>query len=57
VTVLEPSPQAGMFDPIGMLNAHPGKSKRFLLEGYRDTDRALREREPRSGRIKGAVPD
>ncbi len=57
VTILEPSPRAGMFDPIGMLNAHPGKSKRFLLEGYRDTDRALRSREPpRSGRVKGAEP-
>ena len=43
--------------PIGMLNAHPGKSRRFLLEGYRDTDRALRVREPRSGRVKGAVPE
>ena len=38
-----------MFSPIGMLNAHPGKSKKFLLEGYRDTDRALRKREPRNG--------
>jgi predicted acylesterase/phospholipase RssA len=56
VTILEPSPETGMFDPIGMLNAHPGKSKRFLLEGYRDTDRALRSREPRSGRVKGAQP-
>jgi predicted acylesterase/phospholipase RssA len=56
VTILEPSPRTGMFDPIGMLNAHPGKSKRFLLEGYRDTDRALRSREPRSGRVKGAQP-
>jgi len=56
VTILEPSPKTGMFDPIGMLNAHPGKSKRFLLEGYRDTDRALRSREPRSGRVKGAQP-
>jgi predicted acylesterase/phospholipase RssA len=56
VTVLEPSPTSGMFDPIGMLNAHPGKSKRFLLEGYRDADRALRTREPRSGRVKGAHP-
>jgi predicted acylesterase/phospholipase RssA len=54
VTILEPSPQTGMFDPLGMLNAHPGKSKKFLLEGYRDTDRALRAREPRSGRVKGA---
>jgi predicted acylesterase/phospholipase RssA len=57
VTILEPSPKTGMFDPIGMLNAHPTKSKRFLLEGYRDTDRALRSREPRSGRVKGVVPD
>jgi predicted acylesterase/phospholipase RssA len=56
VTILEPMPQTGMFDPIGMLNAHPGKSKKFLLEGYRDTDRALRGREPRSGRVKGAQP-
>jgi predicted acylesterase/phospholipase RssA len=56
VTVLEPSPKTGMFDPIGMINAHPAKSKRFLLEGYRDTDRALRSREPRSGRVKGAKP-
>ena len=45
------------FDPLGMINAHPSKSKRFLLEGYRDTDRALRLREPRSGRVKGVVPD
>ena len=57
VTILEPSPRTGMFDPIGMLNAHPSKSKRFLLEGYRDTDRTLRLREPRSGRVKGAVPE
>jgi NTE family protein len=57
VTILEPSPQTGMFDPVGMLNAHPGKSKRFLLEGYNDTDRALRGREPRTGRIKGATPE
>jgi predicted acylesterase/phospholipase RssA len=56
VTILEPSPQTGMFDPVGMLNAHPGKSKKFLLEGYRDTDRALRGREPRSGRVKGSTP-
>jgi predicted acylesterase/phospholipase RssA len=56
VTILEPTPQTGMFDPFGMLNAHPGKSKRFLLEGYRDTDRALRMREPRTGRVKGAQP-
>jgi predicted acylesterase/phospholipase RssA len=56
VTILEPSPQTGMFDPVAMLNAHPAKSKRFLLEGYRDTDRALRGREPRTGRVKGSTP-
>ncbi|MFL5894501.1 MAG: patatin-like phospholipase family protein [Thermoleophilaceae bacterium] len=56
VTILEPSPQTGMFDPIAMLNAHPSKSRKFLLEGYRDTDRALRGREPRTGRVKGAAP-
>jgi NTE family protein len=56
VTIFEPTPQTGMFDPIGMLHAHPGKSKKFLLEGYRDTDHALRGREPRTGRIKGAEP-
>jgi NTE family protein len=56
VTILEPSPTTGMFDPLSMLNAHPAKSKKFLLEGYRDTDRALRRREPRSGRVKGAQP-
>jgi len=41
VTVLEPSPETGMFDPLAMLNAHPGKSKKLLWEGYRDTERAL----------------
>jgi len=56
VTILEPSPDTGMFDPFGMLNAHPGKSKKLLLEGYRDTDRALRNREPRTGRVKGSSP-
>jgi predicted acylesterase/phospholipase RssA len=56
VTILEPSPRTGMFDQLGMLHAHPSKSKRFLLEGYRDTDRALRSREPRTGRVKGAQP-
>ena len=57
VTILEPSPETGMFDPVGMLNAHPGKSKKLLLQGYRDTDRAIKGREPRSGRVKGATPD
>jgi len=56
VTVLEPSPDTGMFDPIGMLNAYPAKSRKFLWEGYRDTEKALREGKPRSGRIKGKVP-
>jgi NTE family protein len=41
VTVLEPSPETGMFDPLAMLNAHPGKSKKLLWEGYRDTERIL----------------
>jgi predicted acylesterase/phospholipase RssA len=41
VTVLEPSPETGLFDPLGMLNAHPSKSRRLLLQGYRDTERAL----------------
>ncbi len=41
VTVLEPSPETGMFDPLAMLNAHPGKSKKLLWEGYRDTERVL----------------
>jgi predicted acylesterase/phospholipase RssA len=54
VTVLEPSPETGMFDPLGMLNAHPGKSKRLLWQGYRDTDEVLRTGAARSGRIKGA---
>jgi NTE family protein len=41
VSVLEPSPETGMFDPLAMLNAHPGKSKKLLWEGYRDTERML----------------
>jgi NTE family protein len=41
VTLLEPSPETGMFDPVAMLNAHPGKSKKLLWQGYRDTERAL----------------
>ena len=57
VTILEPSPETGMFDPVGMVNAHPGKSKKLLLQGYRDTDHALKGREPRSGRVKGTIPD
>jgi predicted acylesterase/phospholipase RssA len=56
VTVVEPSPETGMFDPLAMLNAHPGKSKRLLWEGYRDTERVLYEDEPRSGRAKGRQP-
>jgi NTE family protein len=56
VTVLEPSPQTGMFDPIGMLNAHPRKSKRLLWDGYHDTEELLRGGRPRSGRVKGKVP-
>jgi NTE family protein len=56
VTVLEPSPETGMFDPLGMLNAHPGKSRKLLWQGYRDTERALLSEKPRSGRVKGKVP-
>ena len=56
VTVLEPSPETGMFDPLGMVNAHPGKSKKLLWQGYRDTERVLNGQEPRSGRVKGRVP-
>jgi NTE family protein len=41
VSVLEPSPETGMFDPLAMLNAHPGKSRKLLWEGYRDTERML----------------
>jgi predicted acylesterase/phospholipase RssA len=50
VTVLEPSPETGMFDPLGMLNAHPGKSKKLLWQGYRDTERALHGRQSGVGR-------
>jgi predicted acylesterase/phospholipase RssA len=56
VTVIEPDPETGMFDPLAMLNAHPGKSKKFLWQGYRDTEQALRREEPRTGRVKGKVP-
>jgi NTE family protein len=56
VTVLEPSPETGMFDPIGMLNAHPRKSKELLWQGYHDTEEVLRGGRPRSGRVKGKVP-
>jgi NTE family protein len=56
VTVLEPSPETGMFDPFGMLNAHPRKSRKLLWEGYRDTERVLQQPKGRSGRVKGKVP-
>ena len=56
VTVLEPEHENRMFDPLGMVNAHPGKSRRLLEAGYRDTDEALRGQEPRTGRVKGATP-
>jgi predicted acylesterase/phospholipase RssA len=56
VTVLEPSPETGMFDPLGMLNAHPGKSRKLLWQGYRDTERALHGAPPRTGRVKGKTP-
>jgi hypothetical protein len=57
VTVFEPSPETGMFDPLGMLNAHPRKSRKLLWKGYRDAEKVLNESQPRSGRIKGKVPD
>ena len=53
VTVVEPSPETGMFDPFGMLNAHPGKSRKLLWQGYRDTEQVLREGSGREGRVKG----
>jgi len=56
VTVLEPEPETGMFDPLGMLNAHPGKSRKLLWQGYRDTERALHHQDPPTGRVKGKVP-
>jgi NTE family protein len=56
VTVLEPSPETGMFDPFGMLNAHPRKSRKLLWQGYRDTERVLQQPKGRSGRVKGKVP-
>jgi predicted acylesterase/phospholipase RssA len=50
VTVIEPSPETGMFDPLAMLNAHPGKSKKLLWQGYRDTERILHGKaEPAEG--------
>lgn len=57
VTVLEPSPETGMFDPFGMLNAYPAKSRKLLWDGYRDTERVLREGPKRNGRVKGKQPD
>jgi predicted acylesterase/phospholipase RssA len=56
VTILEPSPETGMFDPLAMLNAHPGKSRKLLWQGYRDTEHALRTGGTRTGRVKGRVP-
>jgi predicted acylesterase/phospholipase RssA len=53
VTVLEPSPETGMFDPLGMLHAHPGKSKKLLWQGYRDTERALHGKESQAARASG----
>jgi NTE family protein len=56
VTVLEPSAETGMFNPAGMLNAYPGKSRKLLWQGYRDTERALHAEQPVTGRVKGKVP-
>ncbi len=55
VTILSPSAETGAFDPFGMLNAHPAKSKRLLWRGYRDTDEVLRGGAARSEPIKGAA--
>jgi predicted acylesterase/phospholipase RssA len=57
VVHVEPSPETGMFDPVGMLNAHPSKSKKLLWEGYRDTERALHGDARREGRVKGVQPE
>lgn len=54
VTVLAPSAETGAFDPIGMLNAHPSKSKRLLWRGYRDTDEVLRGGAARSKPVRPA---
>jgi predicted acylesterase/phospholipase RssA len=51
VTAVEPSPETGMFDPLGLLNVHPGKSKKLLWDGYRDMDDALTG-PPASGRLR-----
>ena len=55
VTVFSPGAETGAFDPIGMLNAHPSKSKRLLWRGYRDTDEVLRGRAERSKPVKAAA--
>ncbi len=56
VTHIEPSPESGMFNPIGMLHAHPDKSRKLLWDGYRDTEGALHQSRSRSGRVKGKQP-
>lgn len=57
VTIIEPSPETGMFDPFGMLNAYPAKSRKLLWQGYRDTEKVLREGVTREGRVKGKQPE
>jgi NTE family protein len=57
VTVIEPSPDTGMFDPFAMLNAHPRKSRKLLWEGYRDAEHVLQEPRGRTGRVKGKMPE
>lgn len=54
VTIVEPEPETGMFDPLAMLHAHPGKSKKLLWRGYLDTDQAL-GRAPRRRPVRGAA--
>src|SRR4051812_7251374 len=56
VRVFEPEAETGMFDPLGMINAHPRKSRRLLEAGYRDADRVLNAPQLPSGRVKGKVP-
>ena len=57
VTVVEPSPETGMFDPLGMINAYPAKSRKLLWQGYRDMEKVLQEGPQREGRAKGKVPE
>lgn len=58
VTILEPDSGTGLFDPLRMLNVHPGKSKKLLWQGYRDTDEHLKgKRAKRHGRVRGGTKE